>query len=385
MLVARPLALVSLFAVVGCGHAPADDAESTAVVAQPITAGQTASAAGYGGIGMVFSNPTHVCTGFLISSNVVITAAHCFDGGRQPVAFYTGLGAPVANPSSVPTIPGLVNHAIKASGRHPSAVTTPADFASGTYPWKFDVAYVVLQTPTSLPTLPYGEVPNGTTSCTAVGYGTDAITNGGGTGGVRRQGTVNASPSASGFGYSLLNGSPGPNLANRGDSGGPLLCNGKVAGVFSVLHWDQANVVVSNVHVGTNGTVKTWLDGLVTTFAPPPPGGGAPDGGASGGSTDGGAAASDAGTKPGAAPGADGTTGSDDGPGGSAGGGAAPSAPPAPGATAEEEAPGGCMLATPRRANATGALGAALFALALLRRRRKGTSRTEVSARRHAG
>lgn len=358
---ARSLLLLAGLAPLACSRdvsAEASETSETRELAQAITNGQTASSAAYDGIGMVFFSPAFVCTGFLVSSNVVITAAHCFEGARVPVAFYTGVGAPVAAPSNVPTIPGLVDHPLKASARHPSAVTTPSDIPRGSYPWKFDVAYVVLQNPTTLPKLGYGQVPSSTSTCTLVGYGTDSLTNSGGTGGVRRQGSITLSPTPSGLGYSNLLGSPGPNLANRGDSGGPVLCNGQVAGVFSVLSWDDNFVVDSNVHIGTNGVVKTWIDGIVSANAPPPPSGatdaGAADAGrdGGGGTADGGATAVDADTT---------------GPGA-----AADEAEGAREPAQEDVASSGCTMVSPRRrgAHAVAAL-LALASVATLRRRRR--------------
>ncbi len=338
----------SILAMLGCtlfacGATGAQDPEERGTTAQAIVVG---AASAKDSVGMLRFDNDLLCSGFAVSPNVVITAAFCFNGGAQPVAFYTGTGTAAPTNAQAFASTSLTKWDVSASGKHPKAVTQTMEGGLSAYTADNDVGYVVLRgrLPASVAPLPYGDSATAGKSCTAVGYGRDGAQRFTGMLGARREGAV----SIDGF----LDRRPnilqvsGDHLSSQGDFGGPLLCSGNVVGVFSAYHYNESDIIDVNAYQATNGEMRTWIDGVVARNPPPPlpvPDAGATSSGSSGGSSSGTASGSSS---------------------GGASGGPPPANAGSPGAGGADG--GGCSFAGDRR---VGSLAPLLFGLLFLRRR----------------
>jgi len=251
------LCFAILSTLVGCVSSDGDEESEEAVGWTEDAIIDGVATKGYSNVGILHMAGDTVCTGFLISPRVVATAAHCIAYGA-PLAYYTGRGKPVSTPSKVPSISNLTKHDVQSFKRH-------YNYKFGQKGARYDVGYVVLAKPQPFGPLPYGGTISSkkATTCTTVGYGVNSWTHGEGTGGVRRRGEATAKAKGSDEGYSDIEVWAGESLANNGDSGGPIICNGSAVGIFSWMKWDFSGKVYRNQYVGTDGTVKKWLDAAV--------------------------------------------------------------------------------------------------------------------------
>ncbi len=212
-------------------------------------------------VGMVgVTGPAELCTGFLVSPTIVLTAAHCIEGGAA-YGFYTGPGTSetVTNvtPAVLDALPNVTKHAVLESEIYPFAQLA-------TSPFRFDVAYVRLAAPIAVTPQQLGTtLPASGSVCQAVGYGWTSLTIP--TGLLKKTGTETVS-TVDAWDIDVERDSA---VADRGDSGSPLICNGLTVGVFSWID-NYASATALRRYARIDGAVGAWIESIVNP--PPPPG-----------------------------------------------------------------------------------------------------------------
>jgi hypothetical protein len=188
------VAAIGLLGLVGCTD-PSLDPGSYETETSEIQAGQIET--GYPAVGYV--GPLG-CTGTMISQDWVLTAKHCYSSSGM--TFVTGN-----------TVSGGTTRSIDRVVRNPNNDLMVMHF---TNPVEGIPIFRVNE----------GSVPAVNTVCTAVGFGAHDE-NGASTSGTKRSATekVTSADSAT-INVTMISG-----IADHGDSGGPLFCNGAIAGV----------------------------------------------------------------------------------------------------------------------------------------------------------
>jgi hypothetical protein len=241
----------------------------------PLQGGSSDS--GHPAVGLVWFVGGGFCTGTLIASDVVLTAGHCVADPVQ--SFYTGKGTPTSDPGTPPA--DMTAHAVADQVAHPS-------YVAGTCPnTTFDIGLLHLSAPIDGVTpvaFNQGSAPATGATCTAVGFGThnEGTTV---TYEEKRSGTEVVQTIAS----TSIQVEIGTALADHGDSGGPLICDNKIAGATS-CHTDgdfpdhklEHYARIDPAAAWIKSTIDGWHGGGGTT------GGGTTGGGTTGGGTTGG-------------------------------------------------------------------------------------------------
>lgn len=255
------LSMIGLTVATGCvGDIDnTDDTDDTRSDADDIIGGT--ATADYPAVGMVgVSTSAELCTGYLVSPTIVITAAHCISRANAAYGFYTGTGSLTTvtdvTPAILDHLPNVTKHAVVESHAYPGAVLT-------TSPNRYDVAYVRLAEPiTNVTPLAFGSNPAVNTVCTAVGYGMISTTSP--TGLLKKT----ATEKVAGLTAYDVNVRYGSGIAHKGDSGGPLICDGKAVGTFSWID-DLTSSSALRRYARIDGAVGDWIDSIVN---PPVPG-----------------------------------------------------------------------------------------------------------------
>lgn len=215
------------------------------------------ASAGHPAVGVVrLSAAQSFCTGTLIAPNVVLTAGHCIEGDEIADAFFTGAGKAVADSSTDPATLGMVRHAVIEQLRYPTF-----EYFYSCPNAELDVALLRLETPvTDIEPVALGSAPGADTECTAVGFGMHEADGGEEFLGKREaQVKIVGAPRPTSLDVGAVTG-----IARHGDSGGPLLCDGKLVATTSCEpDWPYDVVAYGNVSAGAS-----WIAETTAKWAP---------------------------------------------------------------------------------------------------------------------
>ena len=216
---ASSLVLVSLVAGVGCA-APQEISEEKGESSELILGGSEDS--GHAAIAIVraVTSPTtlSLCTGSLIKSNIMITAAHCaFNDGKPLTKVDVSF-------SSRPNIGLPLGDKAWVAGR---IIPNPAWNGNDGTRGGEDVAVIVLDRDVNITPMKLAKAPAAGATVTAVGFGwNDHVSSGDQ---IKRQVAI---PVTQVTAHEIAAGKD--NLGTcHGDSGGPLLLNDKIVGIVS--------------------------------------------------------------------------------------------------------------------------------------------------------
>jgi hypothetical protein len=247
----RALALSLFVSLCFCACGPTEDPDNSDE--SSIQGGHADS--GDGAVGLLWLHGGGFCSGVLISPSVVLTAGHCV---AEPIeGFYTGEGKKTTQIGAAPAS-GLTRHAVAAQLAHPSFS------AGGGCPNQtFDVGLVRLAQPIGnlKPMVHAIHPPSGAATCRTVGYGVHNSDANDFTVEQKRAANVNVRF----LGSTWLEVAWQTGISDHGDSGGPLICSDKVAGVTSCgtdgtypNHKSTYYARVDNIATWIDTTVKKW-------------------------------------------------------------------------------------------------------------------------------
>jgi Trypsin len=243
--------LIFLFSLAaGCGGA-ATGTSPDDTVEQPIQGG--ARDTGDPAVGLVWFTGGGFCSGSLIAPDVVLTAGHCVE---DPVAsFYTGAGEAATSVGALP-LGKLTKHSVI------DQIAYPSYRSENSCPnTTFDVGLLRLSkpiagvTPLALGTSP----PKAGASCRAVGYGVhDDGTE------VTAEQKRRATESVEKVARTAILVDEGTGIVDHGDSGGPLLCDSRIAGTTS-CGTDPAPDHDEAYYARTD-TIRDWIASTVAAW-----------------------------------------------------------------------------------------------------------------------
>src|SRR5580704_6378685 len=251
----KVIASLVLCSLVGCaGTISDDDSDNPDIVGGTPTTG-------FPEVGMVgATGPAELCTGYMVSPTIVLTAAHCIEGG-QAYGFYTGTGTleTVTDPTEaiLDALPNVTKNAVLESAMYPGANLSAS-------PFRDDVAYVRLAAPLTATPEQIAAPPAAHSICQAVGFGWTSLTSP--TGLLKKTGKEIVSTVDS-YDVDVVEDT---GIADRGDSGSPLICNGVTVGTFSWID-NYSSATATRRYARLDGDVGTWIQNLINPPLPPPP------------------------------------------------------------------------------------------------------------------
>jgi secreted trypsin-like serine protease len=229
-------ALVSLSLTIfatGCSLDVAPDA--TGASADTIQGGSVDK--GDSAVGVLHFVDHDFCTATLISQTLLLTASHCVE---KPIdGFYTGTGIAITT-DSADSVKTMRRHAVKSVAAHKA-------WTRGCEKNNSDIAIVELAAPiTDITPLKLGPAPKVGDVCKAVGFG-DFGFDAKRSWEQKRTATVYIDQVTSGS----IGVSGNTGMFDKGDSGGPLLCGNRIAGVVSCGNGTTGHYARSSLAVAT--------------------------------------------------------------------------------------------------------------------------------------
>ncbi len=233
-----------------CGQA--NDFTTTNAIGETSAAMQAGNADnGDAAVGMLWLQDGGFCSGVLVAPNVVLTAGHC--ANVASTGFYLGAGSAISTQKFRGPPANMTQLDVAEWQTAPGYVAESCGTSS-------DVGLVRLRCPTNAAApVAVSSTPLAVgASCTAVGFGKHDD-NGQTYVGQKRSGDEQISQVLP---YALGATSAG-GIADSGDSGGPFLCDGQIAGVNSCGNAD------SNIaYIARTDVVADWIARTVADWQP---------------------------------------------------------------------------------------------------------------------
>jgi hypothetical protein len=242
-------------AIGGCGADPSDAEDTLATSADSIERGSVDN--GNPAVGMVWFQNNGFCTGVLIAPNVVMTAGHC--ATELPVAFTLGNGFATSDRVALRNSPSWRTFGVA------DRALPPGYFSSDECPRiSPDVGLLRLTSNvTGVVPVQLGTAPVNGTQCNAVGFGNHYEANGSITFGRKRfavESVLNSS-------FNNIHTRAVTGDDNRGDSGGPFLCGGKIAGVVSCsLKTADGRTIPETVYKARVDVLGWWTQSVLAQW-----------------------------------------------------------------------------------------------------------------------
>jgi hypothetical protein len=234
----------------GCGAEGADPAQ--AADEEAIQGG--AKDAKDPAVGMVWIRGGGFCSGTLVAPNVVLTAGHCVE---QPVTgFDTGEGKGTHDVGPRPA-GGFAQHRVVDQVAHPSYQSLD-QCPNPT----FDVALLRLAKPIAetAPLPLAADPPRAGATCRAVGYGVHDDR-----AGVTVEQRRSATEKVLGVDDTSVHVRRKSGIVDHGDSGGPLLCAGAIAGVTSCGN-DGSGPGHREAYYGRVDSIAQWIQDTIAAW-----------------------------------------------------------------------------------------------------------------------
>ncbi|MDB4944014.1 MAG: hypothetical protein JWP97_3548 [Labilithrix sp.] len=231
----RPSLLLALLAGASACSLPVGNEaarERTAAASQAIQGGAVEPA--LPNVGMLEFSTGNFGTATLITPRVVLTAGHVVGGNIQ--GFYTGAGKPVYRGPDFSTSAAMTKHGVKEKKTHPS-YECKSDCAK--YPTSLDVGLVLLDAPAPeyVPVALGGGTLAVGSACSTTGYGDHVVDWNAPDAAPQVKQKRSAAVKLVALDTSTLEAEWVTGIADHGDSGGPLFCDGALVGT-TAFHTD---------------------------------------------------------------------------------------------------------------------------------------------------